>query len=703
MDYLRIGALCPPDTNRAAWARTLLLEAMGKDLSPNLVPAHEIVGFTANLPPHLAAWLKQTASNANISPAQASAGLIKALNDACSKKSTDGELVPDTGTNAEWLEPINPELRRTAEKALQEIQAGKIPFIEAATGTGKGRLLLALALEAVNDAKQTVVSAPLPVVWQLMDELRSAFPHHSAKTALVLGRSNFVSPSALTAWVESLPQPPEDLLAWVHDGGRPITAQTKALSKMIGVELCWLTDDANHLLDDPLPGSLLLDVDPGEGDSEAEAVYQALKTGADSGQIIFCSHHLLASHTRHLLLNTSNQLPETIDLLLIDEAHLLEQAFASIFSDTLHIRGVLKQLSHIPGKGKASVKKALEDLGDAITTYAESGRAPKQGGLAEYPLIEVSLRMLGVALEGFQAPKKSKEASRFINRLRAYARFATSGRGSLYPELTPVRTYPTLTTGQSNLDGVFKRLWESVSSAGLISATLYTDTANGGGLMRWKLGIPKERAVFLPTIIPSWVREPVVLMGKVCPTPPNDSPVWHQEMANQVRVVADQAQGGTLVLATSHATVKALSELLTVHLGDRLLVQSAGVSAASLARAFKNHGERPVWIGVGAAWTGIDLTNKDLPAEQDNTLTDLVICRLPFGTNRSLPHFRRTKIAGMGVVVQEAVWVLRQGIGRLVRRRGTQQRQLWILDQRIEEKSSWMAQFRTILKGYKRA
>ncbi|HGN3112361.1 TPA: helicase C-terminal domain-containing protein [Pseudomonas aeruginosa] len=700
MDYIRIGAISPPEGNRAAWARSLLLQAMDKDLSPKLVPAHEVVGFTANLPPHLAAWLKKAASAANLSPAQASAGLISALHETSSEDLD--KTVSDPAPGDEWLAPINPELRGTAERALREIQAGKVPFVEAATGTGKGRLLLALALEAVRESKQTVISAPLPVVWQLMEELRTAFPDHNAKTALVLGRSNFVSPSSLSAWAESLPQPPEDLLAWIEGGGRPATEQTRALSDALGVELCWLIDDANHLLDDPLPGSLLMDNDPGDDDAEAEAVYQALKASASTGEIIFCSHHLLASHTRLHLLGTGGQLPEKIGLLLVDEAHLLEQAFATIFSQTLHIRSEIRQLGKTPGKGKASATKALEELGDSIANYAMNDRAPKQGGLTDYPLIEISLRKLQVSLEGFQPPKRDKEANRFANRLRSFVRYAVSGRGSLCPELTPVRTYPTLTTGQSNLEGVFKHLWEVSSAACLISATLYTDTSNCGTLIRWKLSVPKERAVYLPAVIPAWVREPVVLMGKPCPTPPNDSAEWHQELADRVKDIADQAAGGTLVLATSHATAKVLSELVGDHLGDRLLYQSPGTSAAGLARAFRSHRNRPVWIGVGAAWTGIDLANKSLPAEADNTLTDLVICRLPFGMNRSLPHFRRTKIAGMGVVVQEAVWVLRQGIGRLVRRRGTPRRQLWILDQRIEEKSSWMAQFRTILKGYKK-
>lgn len=88
-------------------------------------------------------------------------------------------------------------------------------------------------------------------------------------------------------------------------------------------------------------------------------------------------------------------------------------------------------------------------------------------------------------------------------------------------------------------------------------------------------------------------------------------------------------------------------------------------------------GDRPVWLGLGAAWTGIDLSDDQAsdPSE-DMMLADLVITRLPVGLNRSLTQERRIEIAGFKMVTLEAVWQLRQGLGRLVRRPGVKNKNL---------------------------
>lgn len=94
-------------------------------------------------------------------------------------------------------------------------------------------------------------------------------------------------------------------------------------------------------------------------------------------------------------------------------------------------------------------------------------------------------------------------------------------------------------------------------------------------------------------------------------------------------------------------------------------------------RALHQEGRRPVWLGLGAAWTGIDLSDESATDPADDTmLTDLVITRLPVGLNRTLTHERRIAIAGFSIVSLEGVWQLRQGLGRLVRRPGVRNKNL---------------------------
>lgn len=699
MKYLRIGAISPPQESRTAWARELLAKAMNSGLSPILVPQHEVTGFTANLQPHLADWLEEVARNRGVSPAVAAAGLIAAVQR--DQTSSDGESKPEGDTEPdELLAEVNPDLRDLARAAQGGMDAGKIAFCEGATGTGKGRMLMYFALKAIAKQAQVVVSAPLPIVRQLIDDLWRIPDGRSVKVVTLLGRPNFVSPEALVDWATEAECQP--ILDWIDRGGRPADPHTIELGSQIGVELCWLLEEAMTLADEIPVSRVMLsgEFDPDEA-CEAEQVYAALREQAKHADLIFCSHHLLAYHCRQMQLKAPLALPEHIDLLLVDEAHLLEQAFASIFSQTLHLSGLERTIQHSSGTRKTAALAALNSLGAVVRKL--SLRAPGKpcvGPLNDMDGLSETCGELIKALEGMAVKKKDKVSSRALSRARGILRDCMSGMSTIGLELTPVQERPLLTSGQSNLQRPFELLWDSVAAGALVSATLYTDGVNAG-LMRWKVAVPKPRAQFLAPVIPAWVKSPVTLMKARVAITPDESDDWHDALAEQIEQVAAQAVGGTLVLATAYATIEGLKQRLAPVLGERLICQSSQLSSSAGAAVFRVHGNRPVWLAVGSAWTGIDLSDKSVRAEEDFMLTDLVICRLPFGANRSLTHHRRMQIAGQGVNIQETVWHLRQGIGRLVRRPGVPNKKLWILDCRIDSKESWMASFRSVMKEYR--
>ena len=94
-------------------------------------------------------------------------------------------------------------------------------------------------------------------------------------------------------------------------------------------------------------------------------------------------------------------------------------------------------------------------------------------------------------------------------------------------------------------------------------------------------------------------------------------------------------------------------------------------------------GLRPVMLGLGGAWTGIDLTDPSVPPERDNLLTDLVIVRMPVGLNRTNSALARIERSGTASISNEALLTFKQGLGRLIRRTGVTDRRIWILDGRI--------------------
>lgn len=159
------------------------------------------------------------------------------------------------------------------------------------------------------------------------------------------------------------------------------------------------------------------------------------------------------------------------------------------------------------------------------------------------------------------------------------------------------------------------------------------------------------------------------------------------------------------MLCTSYAKIEGLSLLLASTFGDLLITQKASFGAQACAQRFiqlGKGGDRPVWLGVGSAWTGIDIADKSVGPEQDLLLTDLFIPRLPSGFNRSLTHSSRVKKLGFMAEVHETLRHFRQGVGRLVRREGLQFRRMCIAYCRAQNKKNHhMAGFRNMLKPYK--
>ncbi len=69
-------------------------------------------------------------------------------------------------------------------------------------------------------------------------------------------------------------------------------------------------------------------------------------------------------------------------------------------------------------------------------------------------------------------------------------------------------------------------------------------------------------------------------------------------------------------------------------------------------------------------------------------MTDLVITRVPFGTNKTAVHMARVKRLGFDMEAMEAALRLKQGLGRLIRREGVSGRRIWVMDGRSQGQRS---------------
>jgi CRISPR type IV-associated DEAD/DEAH-box helicase Csf4 len=304
-----------------------------------------------------------------------------------------------------------------------------------------------------------------------------------------------------------------------------------------------------------------------------------------------------------------------------------------------------------------------------------------------------------------------------------------------YLNLSPRLAYPRLFVGRSSVDRYLRLLWDMLDGAACVSATLYTPKADAMSsiYMQSILAVPNERKQDFEPVKPLWIREAVAsthipvcndLSSTYLRTPPRQKRLnaddetadanelrWCSEVADELTKIYDSAAGGCLVLMTSYSTVKKVKDFLMenkrispnlvfAQQGELATKKNEKKQALTIDEQRRSYlklaldGKKPIWLALGNSWTGINLSGGDamkavfgveIPAEEDNVLTDLIIPRLPFGINKSITHtyrvLHRKKIPWELI---DTLLRLRQGIGRLVRRQGVpKNRRIHILDARL--------------------
>lgn len=415
--------------------------------------------------------------------------------------------------------------------------------------------------------------------------------------------------------------------------------------------------------------------------------------------------------------------------LIVDEAHLLEQSFSHVYSDHLALRTLLQALEKFKDCGGSITKAAIDKAKGMIdilshktpvnrlTLLSSQEMTFARGALDELLCV---MRMANIRSINRNTNPEQVKALIEIRRGHTLVKQALkSGTARAYLRLSPQRFFPQLYVGSDNLDQVLKLLWGGVDAGVAVSATLYLRRTDGpsANYMAKLLNIPEDRRGEYPPVEAKWLLDCIekvhVCKGKDAQAlrPPSrrdkltpeikaeKTKLWLNNLANEIKNIHANAVGGVLVLTTSYATVEDLTILLA-EVADLIVSSQEGKSLQRQSSDFISlqlSGKKALWLSVGGAWTGLDVGGHDpmerllglpqIPASQDNLLTDLIIPRLPFGTNNSITHLRRIAMGG-GVPwdILDAAFRMLQGLGRLVRRKGLpQNRRIWILDGRLDE------------------
>ena len=642
------------------------------------------------------------------------------------------------------------ESRQNSRVALQArlrvpLMAGlrdeKIVFAEGGTGLGKSRVIAQCSLEYLRDhpgTKVLVLAPTVSVLAHLVREFKEVAPADFDAFSVVLGRGQFVSSKRLASMLTvSCPNPAlssswQAAADWLENGGRASDRPTSGFAREFS--LCWLADELRRVAPQfPVDDVLLGQGDEGDMSDPAQTAYQALRLRAfdEKIKLVFATQAMACLNVWGLLRQDRKYgiLP-SFDLILIDEAHELEEIMARTIGSSislLHMRQVLRQgleqstwqkfsLATAASEALGHLDRAervLRQIPSAGLINAWNDADPAQTGrkqnfemfLEVARDLDASLKILGEV----QDEAGSELPIRLLREWHQALGQMLDGRQNIWLDFSPVVRTPRLTVGPSQLIRPFEELWQSCRAAGLLSGTLYLPKADGqlsSGFLRMKLCVPRARALEINPVHPSWnftaptIYMPNEIAAKDLTYPgtaedesgAGDVHRWHEALAKRLAEVSTTAIGGTLVLCCSYIDIRALNTQLKEDLGERLLSSSGGSSVRTLAEEFAQLGRkkaRPVWLATGSAWTGLDLADRETSDPyQDTLLTDLVITRVPFGTNKTAVHMARIKRLGFDIEAMEAALRLKQGLGRLIRREGVIGRRIWIMDGRSHGRRS---------------
>lgn len=428
---------------------------------------------------------------------------------------------------------------------------------------------------------------------------------------------------------------------------------------------------------------------------------------------------------------------------IVDEGHQLEENFSNSLADSVSLTRLLSNLWKFQQLGGKISVECIQKVKSHIDSLIASGkqydgqdyislgqvRVDMLSALAEIAAVTQKLpNVRDTTSEKFSLGDNIKKEGKLI------ARACGDGINAAYLRFSPVRKFPQICIGQRSVSDVLSALWNSCTSACVVSATLYLQNSDGpnANYSSILLSIPDARRMTAAPIRSSWSTDPVRdvyvadQVGRwlyppnmneakesakgLAPNQDKEEAIrnaykvqedrWHGEVSTEVLRIWQSAKGGALVLCTSYATVDAIADLVKQKQPEiALVLASPEFALAKQSKQFLNetsNGKRPLWLAVGGAWTGLDVGGHDpwkvlfgepLKPTDDNVFTDLVIPRMPFKTNRSLTHaWRCINRPDMPWDILDAAFRFKQALGRLVRREGlSSNRRIFILDARLKD------------------
>ncbi len=579
------------------------------------------------------------------------------------------------------------------------INAGGVLLVEAPTGVGK---TFAYAIPAILSGKKTIISTNKKNLQdQLIEkDLPLLARVRNFRFSVAKGFSNYLCLLSLHGFQPKTPIEAQErvrLLRWAE------TTEDGEYDSLMPPSPIWdevCADSAGCLRQD-CP-------------HYDQCFYFRARERWFGADLLVVNHALLAADAA-LALDAGRGLLPDAEILIIDEAHALEDAFSGAFTrwvsrHTLEnlVREVMALDRRLAAKAH-SVLSRLQTLAPAFfeqlrTRYPWERRrvAPEEFVLrAEAELLLQTLVQLQATIEDFLAKESPKlfaqsDARAHLVKIRKCAAWVAEVGATLLRFLEPAQMGSPLVRWTESFENravlsvsplhpkteLQEGLLARFPSVILTSATL--SVAGDFSYIQQQLGIAGETLALESSF--DYARQARLYVHRLEPPERGQlSEEYINELAYRIVRVVERTGGGTLVLFTNAQVLEETAHRVREQLGSHrtVLCQGEAPRAQLLAR-FKTDGHA-VLLGLDSFWEGIDVPGPALRA--------VIITRIPFEVPDDPVHEARVeRLREEGrdpfneYILPRAALKLKQGFGRLIRT-ATDTGEVHILDGRVLTRS----------------
>jgi len=557
-----------------------------------------------------------------------------------------------------------------AEKIAGALEQQNILLAEAETGTGK---TLAYLVPALRSSDKTLISThtkalqdqlmfrDIPAVQKALGVRRNI--------TLLKGRSNYYCPQRLNIHIASNQQE-----IWAK---KNLLKVAKWAEKTTDGDLSALNFDVFEKGIGPLVTATAEQCSGSKCEFYKQCPLMKARQKAQNADIVIANHSLLLADASLKSGDFGEVLP-IFDTYILDEAHSLPDLASRQFGIQLSRNQLIYWLN--------DMQAMLETLGDEI---ALKEQVRKLGAEVISLWAEKSLKEIKASWEALLDIAISRE-ERHDDMVKLTER-ATMILEDMQQILTPQNGYVVWEEGKDEYKQYISapietgpvlnhHLWEREASFVLLSATLRV--SEKFDFARQRLGLSPDIAQesFHPSPF-NYQVQAMLYLPKHIPDPRAHN--YQDMMQNEIEALLRTSRGRAFVLFTSHYALRTYAIHLQQALPWQVLIQGESGSRDAILEAFRKD-KHSILCGTRSFWEGVDV-----PGE---TLSLVIIDKIPFAPPTDILLKERVKHCEanggngfMDIQLAEAIAVLRQGVGRLIR--STSDRGgIAILDSRLHSK-----------------